>query len=341
MELLVIRFSSMGDVALTVPVLRGVLAKNPDLEITMASNGQFEAMFYDIDRLSFYRINLDNYAGVTGLYTLFKKLKALKTWDAVIDLHSVMRTWVIGRLFRLYGVPVYKIDKGRHDKKLLVRKENKVLKQLKHTSERYLDVFRKAGITGEIESGDVLKTNERANKNLQQFLSDNGLIKDKKWIGIAPFSKHREKTWPLSKITGLIEALGEGEEYQIFLLGGADESEGLSNIAALYPHCLNLANVFSIDEEIALVHQLDVVVAMDSFNMHLAALCDTKVISVWGATHIYAGFGPLNNNAQYIAEVSQEELPCRPCSVFGNKACYRNDWACMKGVEVADVMRKL
>jgi ADP-heptose:LPS heptosyltransferase len=341
MQLLVIRFSSMGDVALTVPVLRGVLKHNPDLEITVATVGIFEPMFHDIDRLTFYRVTLSKFDGITGLYRLYKKLSGLNAWDAVIDLHGVMRTWVIGQFFRLSGVPVYKINKGRRDKKLLTQKENKVLKQLKHTSERYLDVFRKAGIEGEIESGDVLKINERANMSLQQFLADNGLVKDKKWVGIAPFSKHKEKTWPLSKITGLIEALGESDEYQIFLMGGPEEAEGLRNIAALYPHCMNLANVFSMDEEIALVHQLDAVVAMDSFNMHLAALCNTKVISVWGATHPYAGFGPLNNNEQYIAQVSAQELACRPCSVFGNKACYRGDWACVKGVEVADVLKKI
>ena len=339
MRLLAIRFSSMGDVALTVPVLRGVLEHNPELEITMVSNGSFEAMFHDIDRLTFYRVNLNNYNGFGGLYRLFKELKALAPWDAVIDLHSVMRTWVIGGLFKIAGVPVFKLDKGRAEKKALVRKEGKVFKLLKHTTERYLDVFKAFGINGEVATGDVLHINKRASNSLQVFLSENDLIKDKLWLGLAPFSRHKQKTWPLSKITSLIEALGEKDIYRIFLLGGSDEAEGLRSLAALYPHCTNLADVFSLDEEIALMHQFDAVVAMDSFNMHLAALCNVKVISIWGGTHRFAGFGPLNDNLDNIVQISHETLNCRPCSVFGNKPCHRGDWACLKDIDVEDVLK--
>ena len=339
MRLLAIRFSSMGDVALTVPVLRGVLKHNPDLQITMVSSGAFEAMFHDIDRLTFYRVDLKNYTGINGLYRLYKKLNELASWEAIIDLHSVMRSWTIGSFFRMAGVPVYKLDKGRSEKSALVRKDNKDFKLLKHTTERYLDVFKAFGVNGEVETGDVLHINERARTSLADFLNDKGLIKNKMWVGLAPFSKHKQKTWPLSKITALIEALGQNELYQIFLLGGVEEAEDLQNLAALYPHCINMAGVFSLDEEIALMHQLDEVVAMDSFNMHLAALCNTKVISIWGGTHRFAGFGPLNDNEQYIAQVSHKELNCRPCSVFGNKPCYRGDWACLKGIEVEEVLK--
>jgi ADP-heptose:LPS heptosyltransferase len=339
MRLLAIRFSSMGDVALTVPVLRGVLKHNPDLQITMVSNGAFEAMFHDIERLTFYRVDLKNYDGFKGLFRLYRELKGLDSWEAIIDLHSVMRTWVLGGFFKLAGVPVFRLDKGRAEKKALVRRNNKVFKQLKHTTERYLDVFKAFGVNGEVESGDVLHINDRTSTSLNEFLSENGLIKDKMWLGLAPFSKHKQKTWPLSKITALIEALGQKDIYHIFLLGGAEEAEDLRNLAALYPHCINMAGVFSLDEEIALMHQMDGVVAMDSFNMHLAALCNTKVISIWGGTHRFAGFGPLNNNEQYVAQVSHEKLACRPCSVFGRKPCYRGDWACLKGIEVDDVLK--
>jgi ADP-heptose:LPS heptosyltransferase len=89
------------------------------------------------------------------------------------------------------------------------------------------------------------------------------------------------------------------------------------------------------------MHKLDGVVAMDSFNMHLAALCNTKVVSIWGGTHHFAGFGPLNDNEKYIVEVSHEELTCRPCSVFGGAPCYRGDWACLNYIKVSKVVEKL
>jgi len=341
MRLLVIRFSAMGDVTLTVPVLRGVLQKNPNLRITMVSNASFEPLFHDIDRLDFFRVQLDNYSGLTGLYQLFKKLKKAGDWDAVIDLHSVMRTWVLGALFKVSGVPVRKIDKGRQEKKLLVRKENKSFKQLKHSTERYLDVFKSFGVEGMVESGPVVHVIDKAKKSLEQFLEENELSHDKKWLGLAPFSKHKQKTWPLSKVTSLLEALKADGNYQIFLLGGKDDLKELDSLTTLYPQVINMAGKFSLDEEIALVHQLDLIISMDSFNMHLAALCGTKVISIWGGTHPFAGFGPLNDNDKYIVQVAQNELECRPCSVFGSKPCFRGDWACLRGIEPDQVLKML
>jgi ADP-heptose:LPS heptosyltransferase len=337
MRLLVIRFSAMGDVALTVPALRGVLQHNPELEIEMVSNIAFEAMFHDIDGLTYRGIDLNKYSGGVGLIKLFKELKSLGPWDAIIDLHSVMRTWVIGGLFRASRVPVYRIDKGRKEKRDLVRKKDRVFKQLKHTTERYLDVFKAFGIEGEVASGDVLHVNDVAQSSLQLFLQENGIVKEKKWLGLAPYSKHKQKTWPFSKINSLIEELGKSGEYLVFLLGGGAEVEDLQNLSTLYPHCHNLAGVLGLEQEIALMHKLDVVVAMDSFNMHLAALCDVKVVSIWGGTHPYAGFGPLSDNEKFIVQVDNEELDCRPCSVFGSKPCHRGDWACLDRVSVEDV----
>ena len=102
-----------------------------------------------------------------------------------------------------------------------------------------------------------------------------------------------------------------------------------------------MAGVFSLEEEIALMYELDEVIAMDSFNMHLSALCNTKVVSIWGGTHRFAGFGPLNNNEKNIVEVPVEELECRPCSVFGSKPCHRGDLACLEQIQVSDVINKL
>ena len=197
------------------------------------------------------------------------------------------------------------------------------------------------GVKGEIVPGDVLHINSDAETSLQQFFTENGIVKEKKWLGLAPYSKHKQKTWPFSKVNSLIEEIGKSGEYLVFLLGGGAEVEDLQNLSTLYPHCLNMAGVLTLEQEIALMHKLDVVVAMDSFNMHLAVLCNTKVVSIWGGTHHYAGFGPLNDNEKNIIEVSPEELACRPCSVFGSKPCHRGDWACLERVHVEDIIEKI
>ena len=88
-----------------------------------------------------------------------------------------------------------------------------------------------------------------------------------------------------------------------------------------------MADQLSLNEELALLEQVQVMVSMDSFNMHLASLVGIKVVSIWGATHPFAGFGPGKSNEPYM--VQRSDLACRPCSVFGNKPCFRGDLACL------------
>lgn len=333
----------MGDVALTTPVLRGVLKANPDLEITLVSKKAFEPMFQGIDRLTFYGVDLNSYSGVFGLHRLYSKLSKLDSWDKIIDLHSVMRTWVLSFFFRASGHKVYTIDKGRAEKaELTAGHGKKELRPLEHTTHRYLDVFHEAGIQGEVQAGASITASKQAALNLDQFLVSNGLAKEHTWIGIAPFSKHAEKEWPLDRIKKLIDKLIENDNVRIVLLGGGESEIGkLKQIASTHRHVHNFAGVLSLEEEISLIHKLDCMVAMDSFNMHLAALCDIPVVSIWGATHPYAGFGPLNGNDKYIVQTPVWELDCRPCSIFGNRTCHRGDLACLERIQVDQVNSKI
>ena len=83
---------------------------------------------------------------------------------------------------------------------------------------------------------------------------------------------------------------------------------------------------------------LDVMISMDSSNMHLASLTDTPVVSIWGATHPFAGFLGWNQKAE---DCVQLDLPCRPCSVYGNKPCFRGDYACLNGISSEEILNKL
>ena len=76
--------------------------------------------------------------------------------------------------------------------------------------------------------------------------------------------------------------------------------------------------------------QLDTMVSMDSANMHLASICGTRVVSVWGATHPYAGFMGWN---QSVDDAVQLDMPCRPCSIYGNRPCLRGDYACLNNID--------
>ena len=325
----------MGDVALTVPVLRSVLENNPHLHITLVSNASFEPFFHDLPRFEFYGVDLNMYKGIGGLYRLFKKLNSYQKWDCITDLHSVMRTWVLDRFFQWKGIPVYKVNKGRAEKKALTQKKNKQLVQLPHTTERYMHVFKQAGLSSPLIIGEAIHAENVESIELK-------LDTNKSWIGIAPFSKHEQKEWPLQKVESLIKNINQTNEFEILLFGGGKkEKELLDNIANTYKGVHSIAGRLTLSAEISLVKKLKLMISMDSFNMHLGALLGVKVISIWGATHSLAGFGPVSGNELFKVEIPMEELTCRPCSVFGNKPCYRGDFACMQKVTVDMVEEKI
>lgn len=333
MNCLVFRFSAMGDVVLTVPVLRSVLEQNPDVRITLVSNKEFEPFFNDLPRFEFYGVDFKSYRGILGLYRLFKQLFKYQKWDYVIDLHSVMRTWVLGKFFTWKGIPVFTIDKGRTEKKLLTQKNNKQFRQLSHTTERYRQVFEHVGIKSELIFKDAIHP---SSTKIFEFSNS------KKWIGIAPFSKHIQKEWPFGKMKSLIKTLSETKRYEILLIGGGSkEKQLLEEVASSFENVHSVVGKFNLEEEISLVKKLSLLVSMDSFNMHLASLLGVKAVSIWGATHSFAGFGPLNGNDKYKVEIPVNELDCRPCSVFGNKPCHRGDFACMERISVEMVREKI
>jgi len=117
---------------------------------------------------------------------------------------------------------------------------------------------------------------------------------------------------------------------RIFLFGGgAKEKAVFGQWVEKYPHVVSLAGQFPLLDEVKLMAHLDVMIAMDSANMHLASLVNLPVVSVWGQTHPYAGF---YGYGQDMDNAVQIDLECRPCSIYGNKACYRKDFACMQKI---------
>lgn len=339
MNLLVIRLSAMGDIALAVPALNAVLQQHPDVTVTMLTRPAFTPLFQNMERVQCIAADVKNkHKGVPGLYRLYKAIKKTKKPDIIIDLHDVMRSWVLCSFFKKDGVPYFRIDKGRKEKKALTRKEDKKFVQLNHSVNRYLDVFSQAGFPAQLTKDSFgFKSSEIP----YDFLKEINLFpKNKLWIGIAPFAKHVEKIWPLSKMEQVIQTLIR-KNYQLFLFGGKEEATVFEKLKQQFPDIIIVAGKLSLPNELGIIKQLDLMISMDSANMHLAAISGIPVVSVWGATHSFAGFGPLNGNEKYMVQIPHTELSCRPCSVFGNKPCFRGDHACMEWISVERIMDKI
>lgn len=332
------RLSAMGDVAMTVPVIASFLSRYPDVHLTLLSHPRLKPIFPTAPNFTFIPVNTKKeYAGTLGMYKLFKQLNKEYHFDAMLDLHDVLRSKILRTLYKSKGTPIYVIDKGRKEKKQLTKQKGKRMVQLKSSIQRYADVFEKAGYPITINPTISFSPTEgiSCSEALIQLLPPSA----KHIIGIAPFAQHQGKIYPLEKTEKIIAHFSQQENTQILLFGGGDkEKKQLEEWANKYPNTQSTAGKFTLGEELVLLQHCHVVLSMDSSNMHLASLVGTTVVSIWGATHPYAGFygyGQKESNAVQI------ELPCRPCSIYGNKPCQFGDYPCLKNIAEESVIEKI
>ncbi|MDP2452961.1 glycosyltransferase family 9 protein [Kaistella sp. SH11-4b] len=316
-RILAYRFSAFGDVAMTVPLITEFLQQNPDVEVVMVSRANFKDLFEGIPNLIFKGIDLDDYKGFWGLRKLGRLLLKEFRPDYIADLHDVIRTKTLDLFFIKNGFKVFKINKGKEEKEHLTNVWNLDKKKLKPTSERYADVFRAMNFK--------LELSHQYPKN---SLSKNG-------IGIAPFAQHKGKMLPLEKTFEVVKILAK--KHKIYFFGGGkNEVVLLNEWKKQIPNTENLAGTLILKEELQKISELEVMISMDSANMHLASLVGTRCISVWGSTHPYAGFLGYGQSESDIVQV--KDLTCRPCSVFGDKKCYRGDWACLEEIDIQKII---
>ena len=148
-------------------------------------------------------------------------------------------------------------------------------------------------------------------------------------VGIAPFAQYERKMYPLLKMRAVVKMLLQHSNIKIYLFGGKGDADILQQWEAELKGAENCAGKMHFSDELQTISNLDVMVSMDSANMHLASMYGVQVVSVWGATHPYAGFYGWGQKPQNAVQV---DLYCRPCSVFGNKPGPRTDLACLQNI---------
>lgn len=314
-HILVIRLSAMGDVAMTVPVLRIVVQTYPNVKITVVTKKAFEPIFMGIDNVSVYIAEVSGrHKGIFGLNRLAKEVRNLGI-DAVADLHNVLRSNVLRNLFALRNIKVAQIDKGRDEKKALIKAKGKVFEPLKSMHQRYADVFENLGFPIDLDT-------YQAPEKPQLSAKINALTETstKKWLGIAPFAQYESKTYPYEQIVEVIRVLSEENQIEIFLFGGGKREKDILNvIASKYKNVTNVVGQLSFQEELSLIGNLDGMLSMDSGNGHLAAIYNIPVITLWGVTHPYLGFVPFGQPLENSLLSDTKVYNQIPTSVYGNK----------------------
>ncbi|GAB6011004.1 glycosyltransferase family 9 protein [Viscerimonas tarda] len=333
-RVLIVRVSSFGDVAMLIPAVYSVAARYPHDRFVVLTRKAFAPLFENIGfNVNSKSFDANRHSGFFGLLKLILSLQK-GGYSHVADMHDVLRSKIIRKVLFFQGKKVAHINKGRAEKSEMIKtKELDV--PLKHVINRYMEVFEQIGFPADISFTNFFEFRERTIYPLRT------VIKEKKgnWIGIAPFSKHEEKIYPLQKMENILATLSENPDNHIFLFSsGTQEDLVTRQWAENYPQTISISGKLNLENELLLISFLDVIISMDSANMHLASLVETPAVSVWGATHPalgFYGYGQKPGNAVQI------DLPCRPCSVYGDLPCMRGDYACMHQIDESAVLEKV
>ena len=314
-RILVIRLSAMGDVAITVPVLIALTKNYPQLKFTVLTKPFFAPILAQIPNVTVHKAQVKGkHKGIFGIWRLYQELKTEKL-DGIADLHNVLRSNILKLFFKLQGLPFIQTNKGRKEKMALTSASHKVFEPLRSMHLRYADVFAALGFPVELKKEYVLPK-----KKLSMHLKKSIGAENKPYIGIAPFAAFSGKMYPLEYMKAVVKQLNDIGSHQILLFGGGPlEKKELESWEKEMEHCKSIVGKINFKEELDLISNLELMVAMDSGNSHLAAMYGIPTITLWGVTHPYAGFYPFGQDPNNALLADREKYPMIPTSVYGNK----------------------
>ena len=338
-NILLSRFSALGNIAMTIPAIYDACYANPDDNFYFITRRHPAQLFVNApENLTVVAIDLENYKGMKGIWRLAAALKSRYEIDYFLDLHDVVRTKLLRAFLRLRGVRCFHLNKGRSDRKKLTRTNRKVLIPLRPTTERYRDVFVKSGLTIDRK---FISIYDNGKGDPSQFKAVSEPKKEGEyWLAVAPFAQHEGKIYPFELLEKVIADCAAKKNVKIFVFGfGPREQKLISSLSEKYENVVNMAAAkIGLGAELSLLSYCDTMLSMDSANMHLASLVGLRTVSVWGATHPYTGFFGWQ---QDVADAVQLDMTCRPCSIYGNKACLRGDYHCLWGITPQMIIQRL
>lgn len=319
MKILILRFSSIGDIVLTTPVIRCLKKQLPDVEIHYATKNAFKSILENNP----YVDKVHVLSSSTG--ALIKQLQA-EQFDVVVDLHKNLRTLKIKWALRTAS---YSFDKLNIKKWLLVNWKFKVMPD-KHIVERYLETAAPLGIKNDQEGLDYfIPMQDKVNLNTLPEIFSSG------YVAIAIGAQHTTKRLPEAKLKELIEKIS----LPVLLLGGKEDAamgDVLLNHFSHSKKILNACGKYNLNQSASLVEQSRYLYTHDTGLMHIAAALKKRIVSIWGNTVPEFGMYPYKTE-HVLWQVN--DLSCRPCSKIGYNACPKKHFKCMNNqmLPVSDI----
>ncbi|SDB87175.1 glycosyltransferase family 9 protein [Williamwhitmania taraxaci] len=312
-KFLIIRFSSIGDIVLTTPIVRAIKTRYPDAEVHYVT----KKGFYDIIRYSPYIDKIHLLDGtLSALVTSLKQEK----FDYIIDLHHNLRSLIIK--LRLFGVKAYSFPKLNFAKWLLVRLKWNVMPDI-HIVDRYFKTLAKLDLKNDASGLDFFLPEEDVfpTEKLPNFFNE-------PYIALVIGAKHYTKRIPTERVIELSKKL----IFPIVILGGPEESDQGNFIAKKSGlHVFNACGKLSLLESAAVIQKAKLVISSDTGLMHIASAYKRDIFSVWGNTTPNFGMYPyMPGSRSKIFEVIP--LSCRPCSKIGFDSCPKKHFKCMQDI---------
>lgn len=339
-NVLIARFSAITDVVLTIPVVYSACRSFPDINFYLVTRPSMTSMFINAPKnLKLVGVDIKGkYKGMKGAHRLINEMRRDYVIDALVDLQNNAYSRVMRFVCCLHRIPTSCINEGQGRQRKLIRPNNKVMLPLTSMVARYREAFFRLGLPFQEQFEGIYGKNKADSQIFADISAPKG--DDEIWIGIAPFAKHRGKVYPLELMEKVVADLSQITHAKIFLFGGGDEEQKILNEwENKYERIVSFADKYrGFPIEMALMSYLDVMLSMDSANMHLASLVGTTVVSIWGATHPYCGF---KGWRQLETNTIQLPMTCRPCSMFGDKPCRKGDYHCLAGIPSQVVIEKI
>jgi len=323
-KILIIRFSSIGDIVLTSPVVRCLKKQIRGVEVHFLTKKQFLPVIEanpHIDKIWLYDHNFKE---------LIPQLKS-QGFDLLVDLHKNYRSFFVTKQL---ARPSATFSKLNFRKWMMVNLKINFLPPV-HIVDRYMEAVGKFGVKNDGKGLDYyIPEHEEVDLGTLPETHRNG------YVAIATGGKHHTKILPEEKLTEVCKNL----TLPVILLGGKEDRErGEKIVSALGPAVFNACGQYSIPQSASLIRQATAVLSNDTGLMHIAAAYRKKMVSVWGNTIPAFGMFPYlpaeNQEDSLIAEV--KGLSCRPCSKLGYRSCPKKHFKCMMDIDTQKIIRFL
>lgn len=320
MKFLIIRFSSIGDIVLTTPVLRCLKKQSANAEIHFLTKKEYSTIVTSNPYVD--KVYLTD-GSLTDVLADLKK----ENYDFVIDLHRNLRSLKVKLSLRKKS---FSFDKINFEKWLIVNFGINRLPEL-HIVDRYFETVKNWNVHNDGEGLDFFIRNEDE-INLEQLPATH----QHGYIGIAIGAKHNTKILPLQKLITLCKTI----QHPIILLGGKeDAARGEQITAAVGITIYNACGKYNLGQSASIVKQAAVIITHDTGLMHIAAAFKKRIVSIWGNTIPEFGMYPYlpESFQQGSAIIEINNLPCRPCSKIGYERCPLGHFNCMNKIDLSEI----